>query len=166
MRFQLPTLILSSALSLSISTSGSADELPERFPTDVPIAEYMEVTNVILKDFYQTELGRRFGVGDTLVVQLSAADESIDEIVTWFKTTLTDAGWLLSEENAQRYVANLVFWKDERVSMVHVAYADSGDDHPGHEECHDHEPPPAKRIDLELSSAEEFMRRGVPREST
>ena len=154
---------LAMVLPMSMSAECRAEELPASFPNDVPIAEYMEVTNVILGEWYQTELGRQLGVDDTLMVEMTAIDKPIDDVAVWFRDGLTDADWWLIEERADRSVVTMLFRKDERLSIVQVA--DIVDVQPAGARCRDIQEiriSPNKRILLELTSVESHARRGVP----
>ena len=149
--------------AISMSAECRAEELPKSFPDDVPIAEYMEVTNVILGEWYQTELGRQLGVDDTLMVEMTAIDKPIDDVAVWFRDGLTDADWWLIEERAHRSVVTMLFQKDERMAIVQVA--EIVDVPPGRAKCRDLEEirvSPNKRVMLELTSVESHARRGVP----
>lgn len=162
MQSKLCAISLAIVLLMPMSAECRAEELPESFPNDVPIAEYMEVADVILGEWYQTEAGRKLGVDDTLVVRMKTFDKSISDVVMWFRDGHTDADWWLMEERAHRYVVTMLFRKDERLSIVQVA--DIPYDHTDHDTCHDHKESPEKHIILELTSVESYMRRGVPRE--
>ena len=159
---KLCAVLLAVALQMPMSAECHAEELPESFPNDIPIAEYMEVNEVLFEEWYQTEAGHNLGADDTLVVNMTTSGKSISDVVIWFRDGLTDADWWLMEESAQRDVATMLFRKDGRLSIVHVAGV--AYDHPGHDKCHDHEESPNKRIHLELTSVESYMQRGVPPE--
>ena len=157
-------IVFAVVLPLSMSAECRAEELPENFPDDIPIAKYMEVTNVIFEELYKTEAGRNLGLDDTLMVYLSASDKPISDVVIWFRDRLTDADWWLLEERAQPDGgAMMLFRKDERLSIVDVTvvYVRLGGG-----KCGAVRESPRRRIHIELTSVESYMRRGVPPEDT
>ncbi|MGI9270727.1 MAG: hypothetical protein ACR2QT_03060 [Woeseiaceae bacterium] len=87
--------------------SGFAVELPASFPDDVPVADYMQVASV-------TE------VRDSLMIDLHAPGKTIDDVVEWFKTGLTAAGWESEGEQVSARNAILAYKKDGRRCGVTV----------------------------------------------
>lgn len=85
----------------------NAAELPASFPADVPIADYMEVVNVTQ-------------VRSDLMVDLHAATESLHDVVDWFKSSLSAAGWSLDGETVTSRMAILAYSKGTRRCGVNV----------------------------------------------
>jgi len=92
---------------LTLSSSGIAADLPASFPRDVPVADYMMVAGV-------TE------VGDSLMVDLHAPGKTIDDVVEWFKSELTAAGWESEGEQVSARNAILAYQQNGRRCGVSV----------------------------------------------
>ena len=95
----LPTLFVINALH--------AAELPANFPGDVPVADYMEVVNVMQ-------------VGDDMMVDLHAPGQTIASVVEWFQSGLTAAGWNSDGETISDRNAILAFSKNNRTCGVSI----------------------------------------------
>lgn len=80
---------------------GFAADLPTSFPDDVPVAGYMSVASVS-------------EVGKTLMVDLHAPDKSVSDVVGWFKSGLTSAGWESEGEQVSERDAILAYRKNGR----------------------------------------------------
>lgn len=85
----------------------SAAELPANFPSDVPVADYMEVTNVM-------------EVRDTMMVDLQAPGQTIVSVTEWFKSGLADAGWKSDGESITDRNAILAYRKNGRKCGVSI----------------------------------------------
>ena len=84
-----------------MGSAAIAADLPESFPGDVPVADYMTVASV-------TE------VRDALMVDLHAPGKSVPEVVSWFKSGLEDAGWTSEGEQVSDRDAILAYRKNGR----------------------------------------------------
>lgn len=87
-----------------------AAELPDNFPDDVPIGEDMEVVSATV-------------VRDDMMVNLHAPGRTLTEIVDWFQSGLTAAGWQSDGETINDRMAILAFSKDGRRCGVNVTNA-------------------------------------------
>ena len=84
-----------------------AAELPASFPPDVPIAEYMQVKNVTQ-------------VRDDLMIDLHAPDQTLQDVIDWFKSGLAAAGWNSDGETLLPRSAILAYSKDGRKCGVSI----------------------------------------------
>lgn len=84
-----------------------AAELPASFPPDVPVAEYMVVVNVTQ-------------VRDDLMIDLHAPGQTLQDVVDWFKSGLTAAGWNSDGETVLPRSAILAYSKDGRRCGVNI----------------------------------------------
>lgn len=90
-----------------IGGAASAAELPANFPSDVPIAEYMEVTSVTQ-------------VRDDMMVDLHAPGQTIEAVVEWFQAALTAAGWESDGDSISERKAILAYSKNGRRCGVSI----------------------------------------------
>ncbi len=92
---------LTASVVFFVASNSIATDLPASFPGDVPVANYMQVASV-------TE------VGDNLMVDLHAPGKTIDDVVGWFKSGLTAAGWESEAEQVSARDAILAYSKNGR----------------------------------------------------
>ena len=98
----LPGLLLAFATAAANST-----ELPANFPSDVPIADYMQVTGVTV-------------VRDSMMVYLQAPDRTIGDVVAWFRSGLGANGWESEGDTESERMAILAYSKQGRRCGVSV----------------------------------------------
>lgn len=98
---------LVAAVALYAANCSFAADLPANFPGDVPVADYMQLAGVS-------------EVGDTLMVDLHAPGRSIGDIVEWFTSGLTAAGWTSEGEQVSARQAILAYKKNGRRCGVSV----------------------------------------------
>ena len=97
-----------SCLLFCVATATTlASELPNNFPGDVPVADYMQVVNVTV-------------VRDDMMVDLHAPGKSIVDVVEWFKSGLTANGWKSEGEQVSGRNAILAYKKSNRKCGVIV----------------------------------------------
>lgn len=94
---------------LSILPGGAlvAADLPENFPADVPVADYMQVVSVTV-------------VGDDMMVDLHAPGRSLADVVGWFQSGMAEAGWQSDGESIMARKAILAYSKNGRRCGVSV----------------------------------------------
>ena len=96
-------IVCSSALALLLGLSGLsfATDLPDTFPGDVPVADFMEVTSVMQ-------------VRDDLTVDFHAPGQSMDSVAEWVIAGMTEAGWQNTDDTPSSRNRILVFTKGDR----------------------------------------------------
>ena len=94
-------------LTMLVANPLYAAELPANFPSDVPVADYMEVVNVMQ-------------VGDDMMISFHAPGQTIASIVEWFQSGLGAAGWDSDGETISDRNAILAFSKNNRTCGVSV----------------------------------------------
>ncbi len=92
---------VAAAAVLVFASGGFAADLPASFPGDVPVADYMVLAGV-------TE------VGNSMMVDLHAPDKTVEDVVDWFKSGLTAAGWESEGEQVSASDAILAYRKNGR----------------------------------------------------
>ena len=86
---------------LILSWQAIPAELPDAFPADIPVADFMTVFN-------STQ------VRDDMNVSFHAADQSVDGVAEWLIAAMTDAGWDHSDDSTLPNSRILVFVKGDR----------------------------------------------------
>lgn len=87
--------------------SSFAVDLPASFPNDVPVADYMQLAGV-------TE------VDNSMMIVFHAPGKTIDDVVEWFKSGLTSAGWESEAEQVTERNAILAYKKNGRRCGVSI----------------------------------------------
>ena len=94
-------------LVLTFTAAAHSTELPANFPADVPIADYMQVTNETV-------------VRDSMMVDLHAPDKTIDDVVAWFRSGLAANGWKSEGDQVLARMAILAYTKQGRRCGINV----------------------------------------------
>ena len=101
MQVSLPRTLLVMMTALAVPSFGHAAELPDTFPSDVPVADYMSVVSVTRFD-------------DDLKVSLEAEGQTLAGVAEWFQSGLTAAGWSVEGEQVSERNAILAYKKGSR----------------------------------------------------
>ncbi|MBT8081402.1 MAG: hypothetical protein KJO56_03160 [Gammaproteobacteria bacterium] len=88
-------------LILVMSKLSFAADLPDSFPGDVPVADFMEVTSVSQ-------------VRDDLMVDFHAPGQAMDSVAEWVIAGMTDAGWKSTGDSGSSRNRILAFEKGDR----------------------------------------------------
>ncbi len=89
----------------------AAKEIPESFPQDIVIADYMVPMSVM-------------DVRGNFRITFHARNKPLNEIIGWFKTELAKQDWVLGEDhNVSDTHATLPFHKDGRICAIVVTSA-------------------------------------------
>ena len=92
------------ALGLSIliiSFPALSADLPDAFPDDIPVADYMTVVNSMQ-------------VRDDLMVDFHAPGQTMDGVAEWLIAELTAAGWNNTDDTGSSRSRIMVFMKGDR----------------------------------------------------
>ena len=92
---------------LCAAAVANAAELPAEFPSDVPIADYMELINVTV-------------VRDSMMISFHAPDKTIEDVVAWFQSGLNANGWTSEGDHVTARNAILAYKKQGRRCGVSV----------------------------------------------
>ncbi|MCP3974604.1 MAG: hypothetical protein GY720_08940 [bacterium] len=96
---------------MALPASLSAKEIPESFPQDIVIADYMVPKSVM-------------DVRGNFRINLHARSKTVGEIAGWFKAEMAKQGWTLDEKhNVSETDATLPFTKDGRICAIVVTSA-------------------------------------------
>jgi len=98
---------LAGLVALLTLATVTAAELPGNFPGDVPIADYMQVTNVTV-------------VRDSMMVSLHAPGKTIADVAGWFQSGLAANGWKSEGEQVSERNAILAYKKNGRRCGVSI----------------------------------------------
>ena len=100
-------ILVAAIVILALGWRANAAELPDAFPGDIPVADYMAVTS-------STQ------VGDDLMVDFHAPGQTMDGVAEWLIANLTAAGWNNSDDTGSSRSRILVFTKGDRRCGVMV----------------------------------------------
>ncbi len=104
--------VLAIVALMALPASLSAKEIPESFPQDIVIADYMVPMSVM-------------DVRGNFRISLHARNKPLNEITGWFTTEMAKQGWALDEKqhNVSETDAVLPFTKDGRICAIVVTSA-------------------------------------------